>query len=646
MDALLITVCFLDPVHYYGVPEWPPDPARLFQALIAGAAGEDPACPGLSDADRAALQWLERQAPPVIAAEEAPRTPEITQYRHNGDSRVPDEDRQQLVESTRLLAPGTAVRYLWAGIERCPEAERVAEMARRVYRLGRGRDGAHAIGELLPANAAWPLLAGRVAYPTVGPREAQGEAGEVHMRGPVPGALEMLQERHRSFFGLASGPARGVPSPEPEWRIVEYKPFRERVMPFTLSAAVDLEEFSAVSTRVHQHALEHAGESAEWIAQAKIIPLPSIGHPQADLRIRRILVSVPRECPLDARELKRVFARHYGAVTLTQEWDTPFLRYYGVSGSAARRWRSVTPMEHSDIERLGALCTQAEICARITQLHAQPAPFQRNGMLSGHGWVHVDLEFDRPVRGPIALGALGAGVFAPVDEPLGVVAFDVSGPLPSSARDLLIKAARGKLISQADEERGQWRSAVLRMASGREPEGQPILTGKHEHVFLSAAGDSRGAIKVLLLSAPWAGDKTYLPGGLGARCFERLARQIEGKVRLPGGRAVQLTRRESPPAALVATSRSWVTHTPYRIFRSQAKRGLSLSESVARECSLHGLPAPARIEADSNRVRIEFDTAVAGPVLLGDECHHGYGLFESSAVDADGERLNFACDLL
>jgi len=639
VDALLITVRFLDEVHYYGVPEWPPDPARLFQALVAGAAGEGETGPGLSDADRAALQWLERQAPPVIAAEEAARTPEITQYRHNGDSRVPDEDRQQLAESTRLLAPGTAVRYLWAGIERCPEAERVAEIARRVYRLGRGRDGAHAIGELLPASAAWPLLTGRVVYPTVGPREAQGEAAEVHMRGPVPGALEMLEERHRSFFGLASGPARGVPSPEPEWRIVEYKPFRERVLPFTLSAAVDLEEFSAVCTRVHQHALEHAGESAEWISQAKIIPLPSIGHPQADLRIRRILVSVPRECPLAARELKRVFARDYGAVTLTQEWEAPFLRYYGVSGSAARRWRSVTPMEHSDIKRLGELCAQAEICARITQLHTRPAPFQRNGMLAVHGWAHVDVEFDRPVRGPIALGALGAGVFAPVDEPLGVVAFDVSIPLLSSARDLLIKAARGKLICRADGERGQRGSAILRMASGHESDGRPILTGKHEHVFLSAAGDSRGAIGVLLLSAPWAGDKSYLPGGLEIRCFERLARLLEGAVRLPGGRAVHLTRRESPPAELVAASRTWAAHTPYRIFRSHAKRGLSLSESVARECSLHGLPAPARIEADRDRVRIEFDTAVAGPVLLGDDCHHGYGLFERQRKEQPGIRV-------
>jgi len=47
-------------------PEWPPHPARLFAALVAVAkeAGDDPR-------ERAALEWLERQAPPAIAASEA-----------------------------------------------------------------------------------------------------------------------------------------------------------------------------------------------------------------------------------------------------------------------------------------------------------------------------------------------------------------------------------------------------------------------------------------------------------------------------------------------------------------------------------------------------------------------------------------------
>jgi hypothetical protein len=66
-----------------------------------------------------------------------------------------------------------------------------------------------------------------------------------------------------------------------------------------------------------------------------------------------------------------------------------------------------------------------------------------------------------------------------------------------------------------------------------------------------------------------------------------------------------------------------------------------LPESIARECSLHGLPAPVRIDADRECARIEFDTAVAGPVLLGEGCHHGNGLFEADGGDRE-DMISFA----
>ncbi len=48
-------------------PEWPPHPARLFSALVAAWADADEP----DSAERAALKWLESQAPPGIAASEA-----------------------------------------------------------------------------------------------------------------------------------------------------------------------------------------------------------------------------------------------------------------------------------------------------------------------------------------------------------------------------------------------------------------------------------------------------------------------------------------------------------------------------------------------------------------------------------------------
>jgi CRISPR-associated protein Csb2 len=50
--------------RYHGRPEWPPSPARLFQALVAGAAKGNE----LDKEDRDALGWLEQLVPPIIVA--------------------------------------------------------------------------------------------------------------------------------------------------------------------------------------------------------------------------------------------------------------------------------------------------------------------------------------------------------------------------------------------------------------------------------------------------------------------------------------------------------------------------------------------------------------------------------------------------
>jgi CRISPR-associated protein Csb2 len=66
MPSLLISIRFHDG-RYHGSGEWPPSPARLFQALVAGAArGES-----LSEFAMEAFRWLEGLDPPAIAAPSA-----------------------------------------------------------------------------------------------------------------------------------------------------------------------------------------------------------------------------------------------------------------------------------------------------------------------------------------------------------------------------------------------------------------------------------------------------------------------------------------------------------------------------------------------------------------------------------------------
>jgi CRISPR-associated protein Csb2 len=67
MSCLAIGVRFHEG-RYHGRPEggtdWPPSSARLFQALVSGAAR----CETLAESDKSALEWLESLDPPAIAA--------------------------------------------------------------------------------------------------------------------------------------------------------------------------------------------------------------------------------------------------------------------------------------------------------------------------------------------------------------------------------------------------------------------------------------------------------------------------------------------------------------------------------------------------------------------------------------------------
>src|ERR1035437_4150846 len=63
--AICISATFLTG-RYHG-EEWPPSPARLVQALVAGVKHGGPQAPGSAEAE-VALRWLERRPAPVILA--------------------------------------------------------------------------------------------------------------------------------------------------------------------------------------------------------------------------------------------------------------------------------------------------------------------------------------------------------------------------------------------------------------------------------------------------------------------------------------------------------------------------------------------------------------------------------------------------
>jgi len=60
--------------------EWPPHPARVFSALVATWAEQDPQNTPEADAECAALEWLEQQDPPALACEEGSARTVMTHF--------------------------------------------------------------------------------------------------------------------------------------------------------------------------------------------------------------------------------------------------------------------------------------------------------------------------------------------------------------------------------------------------------------------------------------------------------------------------------------------------------------------------------------------------------------------------------------
>ena len=90
--ALVIEVVLHDG-RFHGEPEWPPAPARLFQALLAAVGAE------LADRHVQALTWLERLKPPIICAPAGERGQSVKLFVPNNDLDAEDGDPSRIAET-------------------------------------------------------------------------------------------------------------------------------------------------------------------------------------------------------------------------------------------------------------------------------------------------------------------------------------------------------------------------------------------------------------------------------------------------------------------------------------------------------------------------------------------------------------------
>lgn len=141
--------------------EWPPEPARLFSAMVAALHDTDDPSP----AERAALEWLERQSPPTIAASEGEPRSTLTHF-------VPINDTSVL--GTSLTDRGYAkVVHAQDALQ---EASTEAKRRSADKKVARARDVGAAVAKIgkTPAATAQKMLPGHRprrgrTYPSVTP---------------------------------------------------------------------------------------------------------------------------------------------------------------------------------------------------------------------------------------------------------------------------------------------------------------------------------------------------------------------------------------------------------------------------------------------------------------------------------------------
>lgn len=216
---LCITVRFAQPYCHGrgdgGEPEWPPSPLRLFQALVASAAGYWNERSRLTTAT-SALNWIEALTPPdilspnTVPAEQPYRlyVPDnvadkvATSWAKGRDADIAGYRTEKDVRPTHLA--GDAVHYLYPLPNgQCRDLDVLTAAARGITHLGWGID-------MVVGDAK--ILSGEQAAALDGHRWRPTPVGGIPLRVPTEGTLQDLMRKHEAFLNrLSSDGFRPVP---------------------------------------------------------------------------------------------------------------------------------------------------------------------------------------------------------------------------------------------------------------------------------------------------------------------------------------------------------------------------------------------------------------------------------------------------
>lgn len=724
MSNLVLTIRLHD-TRYHGATEWPPAPARVFQALVAGVARGN----SIPSTAARAFEWLETLAPPVIAAPKASAGSLVELFVPNNDAdavggdpaRIGDIRTKKLVQPW-LMDEDAVLVYAWPvpAANDHTSAAAVVEAASSLYQLGRGVDMAWAVGETLDDDA----LAARLA-------EHRGTLHRPHGSGqgllcPAPGSLESLVIRHHANAAKIRSEGTGTKlrvlfsqPPKPRFREVAYATaasravyelqttgeHRDGLFPWRLDRAIVLIErlrdaaadrlrdaLPELTSVIEQTLIGRKAEAepTQNGERCRIVPLPSIGHRDVDPAIRRISVEVPPGGLLRARDVLWAFSGleihdpRTGVVdsfVLAPTDDRAMLeRYEAVERGrdGARRWQTITAAvlptsarrrrieptrmreetkgarERENEEALardavraalrhaGVRGTAVAVSVQRTPYHprgARAEQFADGSRFTKERLWHVDLELSEPIFGPLVIGDgrfLGLGVMAPVDDADHLFGFSIEADLGSVRDgDGLVRAMRRAVMARVQSEIGT--RPLGRYFSGHEETGAPARSAHLAYQWDPTRG------RLLLIAPSLVNRNTPTTAEVWEERDQLaiLERALHGFVDLRAGHAGRFRLVRCSTGELedyARPSRCWTSARPYSVnrHRKEVSAANALVADVLAECATHGLPRPAVTVLASRGVRghglqgmlqLDFDVAVAGPMVLGRTRHLGGGLF-------------------
>lgn len=436
--------------------EWPPDPQRLFSALVATHFELD-----LGPEAERALRWLEALPPPELKVDCDP------DFRLPLSHWVPVNDEAVKVEKNKVdfrhvlerrnrqerwfpaVVPQVpVVVYQWTQADGV-EAHRAA-LARLVQELAYLGHSASPVRACVRDGAVPATL-------------VPAQRGDYALRVPGPGRFDRLQAVHAlravdesvqpplgriQAYAEATVEAHSVFSPDA--LVLAFEDGPKLSLDSTLPLMQHLR--SAILSRVKDPIPEVlSGHDPSGRPSPNphlaLVPLAFVGHRHADGSLKGVALVLPRDAPESARRKLRMamltpWQLRLGplgeiSMRLVEDPGAELVSLRFASYARARRvWATVTPVcldRYPKKNKLTAEQIVAESCMRVglprpAEVRLGPVSvvsgvplardFRGQGkQANGRMRTHALLRFDEPVRGPLLIGAgrfVGLGVFVPV----------------------------------------------------------------------------------------------------------------------------------------------------------------------------------------------------------------------------------------